>query len=87
VLFRVRMTRVAVIMWLMGTVSIVVLAPSAGEAEEWLEKLRSIGLCPLGGSTPQQVPGRESRWMLRAQPAQRGQRQDERTCTLPNDAS
>jgi hypothetical protein len=59
-------------MVVMSAVTISVQADSEAEAVAWLEKLRVLGLSPLG--RPTQVIGRD-RWMVRAQP-QREQHQD-----------
>lgn len=67
----------------MGAVTISVQADSEAEALVWLEKLRALGVVPVGKLMP--VLGR-NRWMVRAQP-QREQRQDGRECTQPQEAS
>jgi hypothetical protein len=49
----------------MSAVTISVQADSEAEALAWLEKLRALGLVPLG--RPSTVIGR-SRWLVRTQP-------------------
>jgi hypothetical protein len=67
----------------MAPVMVSVQADSEAEALAWLDRLRTLGLVPVGRLMP--ITGRD-RWMVRAEP-QRGQRHDGCECTQPHDAS
>lgn len=67
----------------MGT-RVSVMAATQAEADAWVTVLRAMG---MDVNRPSDKLTHDGSWMVRARTAQRGQRQDDLTCTRPNEAS
>jgi len=71
----------------MGT-TVLLKVDTEPEAQAWVTVLRTLGLDVGRPSNSPAVSG-DGRWLIRARApeAQRAQRHDDRTCTIPNEAS